>query len=95
MRIYVCTGRQSPSETGAQQFGQVRSLRSLGRANIGAPITLIVEAVGKPQIKIPRISVLKLALQNRVHTTICLVGMVNVPPYLPHSVFRGLFLHPR
>ena len=54
-----------------------------------------VEAVGKPQMKIPRISVLKLAFQNRVHAAICHVGMVNVPPYLPHSVFRGLFLHPR
>ena len=54
-----------------------------------------VEAVGKPLLKNIRISMKNLASQNLVYATILRSGMVNVSPYFPHSLRRGLFLQPR
>ena len=59
------------------------------------PVNSNVEAVGKPlQTKMQK-RAMNLASQNRVDGAISSSGMVNVPPYLPSTARRGLFLQPR
>ena len=66
-----------------------------GRANSGAPLSLIVEVVEKVLLRKMQIRVRNLASQNRLHGTNSDVGMVNVPRYLPLALRRGVFLQPR
>jgi hypothetical protein len=54
-----------------------------------------VEAVGKPHLKKMQKSVRDLASQKGLYGTISPSGMVNVPPYLPRTLRRGVFLQPR
>lgn len=56
---------------------------------------LKADAVEKLLLKKTQISVESLASQNRVQATICPLGMVRVPPYLPRPLRQELFLQPR